>query len=87
MPKFTNAYGAARGSRLNGPNFVNGAEKGNCLAVYIKAIVPRGPQPVGTTALIPEFGGLVGTTATALLLACTLARICASRSNPIEVTV
>ena len=45
----------------------NGAEKGNCLAVYIKSIVPRGPQPVGTTALIPEFGGLVGTTATAPL--------------------
>ena len=51
----------------NGPIFVNGAEKGDCLAVYIKSIVPRGPQPVGTTALIPEFGGLVGTTATALL--------------------
>jgi acetamidase/formamidase len=44
----------------NGPIFVNGAEKGDCLAVYIKSIVPRGPQPVGTTALIPEFGGLVG---------------------------
>ena len=51
----------------NGPIFVNGAEKGDCLAVYIKSIVPRGPQPVGTTALLPEFGGLVGTTATALL--------------------
>ena len=45
----------------NGPIFVNGAEKGDCLAVYIKSIVPRGPQPVGTTALMPEFGGLVGT--------------------------
>ena len=45
----------------NGPIFVNGAEKGDCLAVYIKSIVPRGPQPVGTTCLIPEFGGLVGT--------------------------
>jgi acetamidase/formamidase len=50
------------------------SREGNCLAVYIKAIVPRGPQPVGTTALIPEFGGLVGTTATALLNA---GRICA----------
>jgi hypothetical protein len=51
----------------NGPIFVNGAEKGDCLAVHIKSIVPRGPQPVGTTALLPEFGGLVGTTVTALL--------------------
>ena len=33
----------------------------------LKSIVPRGPKPVGTTALIPEFGGLVGTTRTALL--------------------
>ena len=51
----------------NGPIFVNGAEKGDCLAVHIQSIQPRGPQPVGTTCLIPEFGGLVGTGATALL--------------------
>lgn len=51
----------------NGPIFVNGAEKGDCLAVYIESIRPRGPQPVGTTCLIPEFGGLVGTGMTALL--------------------
>jgi amidase len=51
----------------NGPIYVNGAEKGDCLAVYIKSIRPRGPQPVGTTCLIPEFGGLVGTGATAIL--------------------
>ena len=51
----------------NGPIFVEGAAKGDCLAVYIKSIVPRGPQPVGTTALIPEFGGLVGTGTTAML--------------------
>jgi acetamidase/formamidase len=51
----------------NGPVFVNGAEKGDTLAVYIKSIVPRGEQPVGTTCLIPEFGGLVGTGFTALL--------------------
>lgn len=50
-----------------GPIAVEGAEKGDVLAVYIHAIEPRGPQPVGTTALIPEFGGLVGTSATALL--------------------
>ncbi len=51
----------------NGPIYVNGAEKGDCLAVYIKSIVPRGPQPAGTTCLIPEFGGLVGTGVTAML--------------------
>jgi amidase len=51
----------------NGPIFVNGAEKGDCLAVYIRSIRPRGSQPVGTTCLIPEFGGLVGTGATAML--------------------
>lgn len=51
----------------NGPVFVNGAVKGDCLAVRIRSIRPRGPQPVGTTCLIPEFGGLVGTGATALL--------------------
>jgi acetamidase/formamidase len=51
----------------NGPIYVNGAEKGDCLAVYIKEVRPRGPQPSGTTCLIPEFGGLVGTGDTALL--------------------
>ncbi len=51
----------------NGPIFIEGAEKGDCLAVLIKSIVPRGAQPVGTTALIPEFGGLVGTGVTAML--------------------
>jgi acetamidase/formamidase len=50
-----------------GPIAVEGAEKGDTLAVSIHSILPRGPQPVGTTALIPEFGGLVGTTHTALL--------------------
>lgn len=51
----------------NGPIYVNGAEKGDCLAVYIKEIVPRGPQPRGTTCIMPEFGGLVATGDTALL--------------------
>jgi amidase len=50
-----------------GPIAIEGAEKGDVLAVHIHAIKPRGPQPVGTTALIPEFGGLVATTNTALL--------------------
>lgn len=50
-----------------GPIAVEGAEKGDVLAVRIHSIKPRGPQPVGTTALLREFGGLVGTTHTALL--------------------
>jgi amidase len=50
-----------------GPIAVEDAEKGDVLAVHIHSIKPRGPQPVGTTALIPEFGGLVGTTYTAVL--------------------
>ncbi|MGI4802385.1 MAG: acetamidase/formamidase family protein [Janthinobacterium lividum] len=49
----------------NGPFHVEGAEKGDCLAVMIHSVETRGEY--GTTALIPEFGGLVGTDATALL--------------------
>ncbi len=51
----------------NGPIAVKGAEKGDVLCVHIHSIKPRGAQPVGTTALIPEFGGLVATGNTALL--------------------
>ena len=51
----------------NGPIYINGAKKGDTVAVYIKSMKPRGEQPVGTTCLIPEFGGLVGTTDTAIL--------------------
>ena len=51
----------------NGPVFVEGAEKGDVLCVRIERIVPRGPQPVGTSALIPEFGGLVGNAGTPML--------------------
>lgn len=51
----------------SGPIAVRGAEKGDALAVRILSIKPRGPQPVGTTCLIPEFGGLVGTAQTAML--------------------
>jgi amidase len=50
-----------------GPIAVEGAEKGDVLAVSIESIRPRGPQPIGTSALIQEFGGLVGTANTALL--------------------
>lgn len=51
----------------SGPIHVEGAQKGDALAVRIISIKPRGPQPVGTTCLIPEFGGLVGTGNTAML--------------------
>ena len=50
-----------------GPIAVEGAAKGDVLCVYIHSIKPRGQQPIGTTALIPEFGGLVATNNTALL--------------------
>lgn len=51
----------------NGPIYVNGARKGDCLAVHIQKIVPRGPQPVGTTCVMKDFGGLVGTGQTMML--------------------
>jgi len=51
----------------SGPILVRGAEKGDCLAVHIHAVETRGVQPAGTTCLVPEFGGLVGTSATAML--------------------
>jgi acetamidase/formamidase len=50
-----------------GPIAVEGAEKGDVLCVQIHSIKPRGSQPIGTTALISEFGGLVGTSTTAML--------------------
>jgi acetamidase/formamidase len=50
-----------------GPIAVEGAEKGDVIAVHIHSIKPRGEQPIGTTALITEFGGLVGTGQTAIL--------------------
>jgi amidase len=51
----------------NGPIHVEGAKKGDVICVRIDKIVPRGPQPAGTSALIPEFGGLVSNGATAML--------------------
>lgn len=42
----------------NGPIAVEGAEKGDVLAVHIHSVLPRGSQPAGTTALIPSFGAL-----------------------------
>ncbi len=34
----------------NGPVFVNGAEKGDCLAVYIRSIRPAGPSRLARPA-------------------------------------
>jgi len=51
----------------NGPIVVEGARKGDVLAVYVESIVPRGSQPRGTTCFLPEFGLLVGTDYTATL--------------------
>jgi len=51
----------------NGPIMIEGAKKGDAVAVYIESMVPRGPNPRGTCAMIPEFGALTGTTYTALL--------------------
>jgi acetamidase/formamidase len=51
----------------NGPIYVEGAMKGDALAVRIDSIAPRGEQPRGTTCLIPHFGGLTGTDLTAML--------------------
>lgn len=51
----------------NGPIVVEGAEKGDVLAVYIESMAPRGDNPRGTCAMIPQFGALSGTAMTALL--------------------
>lgn len=51
----------------SGPIYVEGAEKGDALAVRIDSIKPRGPQPRGTTCLVPFFGGLTSTDKTASL--------------------
>jgi len=51
----------------NGPIMVEGADKGDVLAVYIESMAPRGSNPRGTCAMIPQFGALSGTNLTALL--------------------
>lgn len=51
----------------NGPIYVNGAKKGDALKVTLHSIEPRGPQPRGTTCLVPFFGGLTGTDTTVSL--------------------
>jgi hypothetical protein len=51
----------------NGPIMVEGAQKGDVIAVYIESIKPRGENPRGTCAMIPDFGALSGTALTAML--------------------
>jgi acetamidase/formamidase len=51
----------------NGPIMIDGAEKGDTVAVYIESMAPRGENPRGTCAMIPQFGALSGTSLTALL--------------------
>ncbi len=51
----------------NGPIMVEGAEKGDVLAVHIESMAPRGEDPHGTCCMIPEFGALTGTDQTAML--------------------
>lgn len=46
---------------VNGPIFIEGAEKGDALKIKIKSMLPRGEQPRGTTCLQQNFGGLTGT--------------------------
>ena len=51
----------------NGPIMIEGAEKGDTIAVLIESMVPRGENPRGTCCMIPEFGALTGTYYTATL--------------------
>ena len=51
----------------NGPIMIEGAEKGDVVAIHIESMLPRGANPRGTCCLIPQFGALTGTDFTALL--------------------
>ena len=51
----------------NGPIMIEGAEKGDVVAVHIESMMPRGHNPRGTCCMIPEFGALTGTAYTATL--------------------
>lgn len=51
----------------NGPIMIEGAQKGDVVAVYIEKMAPRGEDPHGFCCMIPNFGGLTGTDYTALL--------------------
>jgi acetamidase/formamidase len=51
----------------SGPILIEGAEKGDVVAVYIESMAPRGPNPRGTCAMISQFGALSATSLTAML--------------------
>lgn len=51
----------------SGPIMIDGAQKGDVVAVYIESMKPRGDNPRGTCCLIPRFGALTGTDYTATL--------------------
>jgi amidase len=51
----------------NGPIMIQGAQKGDVVAVYIESMKPRGDNPRGTCCLIPRFGALTSTDYTATL--------------------
>ncbi|MDE3010748.1 MAG: acetamidase/formamidase family protein [Pseudomonadota bacterium] len=51
----------------NGPIMIEGAEKGDVIAVHIESMQPRGDNPRGTCCMIPRFGALTGTDYTATL--------------------
>jgi len=51
----------------NGPIMIEGAEKGDAVAVYIESMATRGEDPHGTCCMIQEFGALTGTAYTAIL--------------------
>lgn len=50
-----------------GPIMVDGAEKGDALAMHIEEMVPRGPQPWGICCMIKEFGSHTNINYTATL--------------------
>ena len=45
---------------VNGPIYVNEAKRGDALKITIESIIPKGDQPIGTTALVSNFGSLTG---------------------------
>ena len=51
----------------NGPILVEGAQKGDTVAIHLESIIPRGENPRGTICMIPAFGGLTSTDLTATL--------------------
>lgn len=51
----------------NGPIMIEGAVKGDVIAISIESMLPRGHDPHGICCMIPDFGALTGTAQTAML--------------------